>query len=74
MQKEEAFIMSWTGKILEFIGIGGVVFTFFFDQIARGTTFNFGWLQWCGVVGFMALGLFGVAVDRFLQTVKDLLK
>jgi hypothetical protein len=26
-----------------------------------------------GVIGFAALGLFGVALDRFLQTVKDLL-
>lgn len=73
VKQEERFLMDWAGKIVEALGVGGAIFTLYFDQIARGTPFHFGWLQIMGVIGFVALGLFGVALDRFLQTVKDLL-
>jgi len=74
MKREEVFIMNFAGRLIEFIGIGGAVFTFFFDQIARGKPVHYGWLQVMGVIVFLALALFGVAVDRFLGTVKELLK
>ncbi len=74
MKREEVFIMNWAGKILEWVGVGGAMFTLFFDQIARGAPVKYGWLQCVGIVCFVALGLFGVAVDRFLQIVKEILK
>ncbi len=74
MKREEIFIMNWAGKILEAIGIGGAVFTLFFDNIARGKPVQYGWIQVLGIIVFVALALFGVAVDRFLQTVKEILK
>lgn len=74
MKKDEVFIMNFSGKIIEWIGMSGVIFTLFFDGIARGVTPTFGWLQVSGIIIFAALALFGVMVDRFLQTVKDLLK
>ena len=74
MKKEEVFIMNFAGKIIEWTGVGGVVFTLLFDKIARGVLPTFGWLQVSGIIIFTMLALFGVIVDRFLQTVKDLLK
>lgn len=73
LRKEEVFIMNWAGKILEALGWSGMIFTLFFDQIARGTEIRMDWLQFTGMVVFAGIALFGVAVDRFLQTVKTLL-
>ena len=74
MKQEEQFIMDWAGKVLEGVGISGAVFTLFFDQIARGAPVQYGWLQILGIIMFIALALFGVMVDSFLRTVKELLK
>jgi hypothetical protein len=82
LAKEEQFIMSWAGRIMEWVGIAGAVVTFFvcffFDRLAGRLIMDFGWAQLLGLFGgtifFTALALFGVAVDRFLGTVKELLK
>jgi peptidoglycan/LPS O-acetylase OafA/YrhL len=74
LKQEERFLMNWAGKIIEVVGISGAIVTIFFDQIARGTTFQWGWLQVLGVLGFACLSFMGVALEKFLQTVKDLLE
>ena len=82
LKTEEQFIMEWTGRILEWVGVAGAVLTFFvclfFDRLAGRLIMTFGWAQLLGLFGgtifFTALALFGVAVDRFLQVVKELLK
>ena len=82
LRKEEEIIMLWTGRILEWVGITGAVITFFvcffFDRLAGRLIMDFGWAQTLGLIGgvvfFLFLALFGVAVDRFLGTVKELLK
>ena len=72
--KLDNIIMLWTGKVLMALGIGGAILTASFDQIARGTRFNPGWLQVSGLVVFLALIGFGYLVDQFLATVREMLK
>jgi len=74
MKDQDVFIMNWAGKIVEALGISGAIFTLCFDKIARGYPVEFGWLQIAGTIVFTCIALFGVALDDFLKTVKEILE
>lgn len=74
LNKGERFILNWTGAILIGVGGAGLIFTIFFDQIAGRLQIIFGWVQVMGVVFSLALILFGICVDRYLNEIKVILK
>ena len=73
MNRFEEWALLYTGKILEAVGVAGAIFTIFFDKIARGLYGPIDWLQMSGIVGFALLAIFGVAVDKFLGDVRDII-
>lgn len=74
MTRFEEWSLLYTGKILEAVGVAGAIFTIFFDKIARGLYGPIDWLQMTGIIGFASLAIFGVAVDKFLGDVKEMLE
>jgi hypothetical protein len=74
MNRFEEWALLYTGKILEAVGVGGAIFTIFFDKIARGLYQQMDWLQITGIACFALLAIFGVAVDKFLGDVKCMME
>jgi hypothetical protein len=65
--------MEWSGKIMMFSGIVGFVFTLFFDKIAGRVVVEFGWVQVSGLLLTALLFCYGIVLEQFMKTVKDLL-
>ena len=68
----EDFCLWVVGKIIVVVGIGGMVLTIFYEQIARGMPFTFWSYQWLSVLGivvFTGTIAFGIWTDSFLNGV-----
>ena len=72
-KKVEVFIMKATGKILIVAGVLGIIFTMRFDTLAGRAVEQIGSLAMLGLCVSIGLIVYGVVVDGFLKTVKDLL-
>ena len=73
-KKWELAVFMLTGKIVAIVGGMGAVVTIMFDRIARGMPISLGWLQITGIVSFVALAMFGIYADIFLNdTIKPLI-
>jgi len=67
-------MLVWSGKIIAVLGACGLIFTVIFDQVARGeSTTTWGWLQIAGIIVFIALTVYGLLIDLFLNNLKEFL-
>lgn len=67
-------MLVWSGKIIAVLGALGLVFTVVFDQVSRGESVTtWGWLQILGVIVFIALTIYGLLIDLFLNNLKEFL-
>ncbi len=69
----EKFILSFTGKVIIVVDMGGFFLTLFFDRIARGLPIQIGWLQGLGLLVFFLLAIFGFLVESYLNQIKKIL-
>ena len=66
MSFKEEPVLWVIGKVLIAVGIGGLVFTLFFDQIAGRKYPIYDWVQIGGMIAFVLLAIFGLFVDKFM--------
>ena len=67
LKKQEILVFMLIGKIVAVTGFSGAIITVLFDRIAGRTQMIWGAWQMMGVIAFIALGIFGVWGDIFLN-------